>query len=174
MAARRPPNIRIQGTRSKGYPAGYIVGRTDGGSGDLQLLGPRELRALGLASQSELNTRTSRAGFGFYAGGVLLDGETLGSAVFPFPVTFSDGNVDTSVAAVSPPTSTATFKMRVPVAGILIQIGQIVFTAGSPLGIVTWTGGLYVLPANTPISLVAPSPNDATLASVTGTVTGSK
>lgn len=50
-----PPNIKVRGAgRAKGIPPGYVLGRTSGGTGDVELLSLAELRKLGVASAADL------------------------------------------------------------------------------------------------------------------------
>lgn len=168
-----PPRIKLQ--RAKTMPTGYLLGRTSGGQGDVELLGPQQLRSLGIAHQTELLQRTTNAGFGFFIEGLMLAGETLGSAVFPFDVTFTDGNVDTTVTSLTPATAGAVLKLNsVDAAHIPYNVGSITFSAAGTVGVVTWVSGSFVLLAGRAITLVAPAAADATLASVTGIVTGKK
>lgn len=172
--ARTPLDFKIAGTGAKSYPTGYLVGRFSQGYGPLEFLGQSQLRGMGLASQDELTQRTSNAGFGFFAGGLLLDNETLGTTSFPFQVTFRDGNAATLVNCLVAPTGIATFRIMVSYGGIPTQVGSIVFAAASNTGVVSWIGAELVLAAGEQITLLAPTPADATLGSVTGTVTGTK
>lgn len=169
-----PPKIRIQGARSKGYPDGYVVGRVSTGTGDLELLGVTQLRQLGLAGRNELIERTQNAGFGFFAGGVLDANENLGSGALPFTVTFRDGNPLSFASSLTPAAASATFRLVADVAGTPTDVGTIVFAMGSTSGVVSWVGGEFVLAPGQVFSVIAPNPADATLASVTGTITGTK
>lgn len=156
--------------------SGFILGRKSQKVGDVELLSAADLKAMfGLADRRDLVTRTQNAGFGFFAGGVLFDNENLGTASYPFDITFRDGNVNTVVSCLVAPTGTATFKlMSLDSFNLPVQVGSIVFLAGVTTGTVTFVGGEHILVAGKTITLLAPSPNDATLGSVTGTVTGTK
>lgn len=50
-----PPPIKVRGAgRSKGIPKGYILGRTSQGTGDVELLGLGNLRAMGVATRQDV------------------------------------------------------------------------------------------------------------------------
>lgn len=117
------------------------------------------------AAQAIINART---GFGFFDGGHLADHELLGAAVFSHNVKFTSPNAGNVVTALVGATGSPTFTMVV--SGV--TVGTI--TMAGTVGTVAWSGGSYTLTAGTPISLFAPTPADATLASVSGIVIGAK
>jgi hypothetical protein len=174
MTRRIPPKVTIAGTGAKGYQSGYIVGRFSAGVGPLELLGEAQLHVMGIASRDEVIQRTSNAGFGFFAGGLLLDNENLGSGSLPFQCTFRDGNASTLVNSQVPAAAAAELKLMADVAGIPTQVGSIDFAMGSTDGVVTWVGGEFILTPGQTFTILAPSPADATLAAVGGTLTGTK
>lgn len=164
-----PPRIKLRGSRVP-IPPGYVVGRISAGRGDEELLNLQSLRQMGVAGTSDVSQAVSPAGFGFFAGGLLLAGELLGTAVFNHDVSFESADPADAVHALVAPTSTAVFSMKVG----LTTVGTITFAGGSTVGVVAWTGGLYVLLTGVALSLYAPASADATLASVSGIVSGTK
>lgn len=166
----KPPKIVVPGlSRGKGIPTGYFLGRVDGGRGPVQLIrGPQIGRLVPAiaAAQNQLHT----AGFTFYAGGLMLNGEDLGSGTWAHPVQFENGVGGTTVTSQVAATSTAVFTIYV-LTPTPVAIGTITFAAGSTVGVVNFPVP-YTVPAGQAIRLNAPSPADATLASVTGTVVG--
>jgi len=111
------------------------------------------------------------AGFGFFASGPLKSGELLGSAIYALDVAFSSSD-GAQVVSLIPAVSAASFGINAIVAGTLTSVGSIDFAAGARMGAVTWDGGGYSLPAGGQIQVTAPSPADASLASVNGDLTG--
>lgn len=163
-----PPQIKIRGIRQV-VPTGYILGRISQGSGDAELLNLQSLRQMGVAASADVDNATAVRGFGFFAGGLLLANELLGTAVFSVNVLFESNDGVSVVTPLVAPTASATFNMRVG----LSTVGTIlIHTNGS--SDITWIGGRYELTAGSPLSLYAPSPADATLASVSGTISGTK
>lgn len=168
----RTPNIRVPGRGAgRSIPQGYIIGRTSKGRGPLELLDQTTLAALGVATNKSVAPALHAAGFRFYVGGLPLTNEEIGSGVWGHDVSFQngvDGSVITSLIAA---TSTAVWTIKVTVAGVLQSIGTITFAAGSTVGVLNWTAPVTISAGN-PISLWAPNPQDATLASITGVVQG--
>lgn len=159
--------------RAKTMPQGYILGRTSGGTGDVELLSPAQLRRLGIKQGRGAGSRT--AGFGFFAEGLLDDNEVIGAAIFPFDVTYVDGDENTIASCQIKPTATATFKlMSIDSGGLPVQVGSIVFTSASYTGTVSWVGGTFLQVEGKPVQVNAPTPDDGALASPSATVTGSK
>jgi hypothetical protein len=109
-------------------------------------------------------------GFGFSAGGVLIDGEILGFGLFPSDRTFTTGDPSTKVESEAAATGSSVFNVQTYVAGVRTTVGTITFAASAAVGTVAWTSSPYTLPAFTIIELHAPSPADATLSWVTGRV----
>lgn len=76
---KRAPDVNIRGVRAR-IPSGHLLGRSDGGDGRVQLIGPRELATilnssgLGQAIAKSLNPPTIT----FFGQGLLLDNEFLG------------------------------------------------------------------------------------------------
>ncbi len=165
----KPPNVIVRGLRSPGIQSGYLLGRIGSGRGPVQLLRSSQLKSIGVASTGAVQAATSAAGFGFFDGGHLLDHELLGTAVFSRDILFVSPDASDVVTALIASTGTAVFTMVVGVT----TVGTITFTS-STTGVVAWTGGAYTLPHGTPIQLFAPTPADATLASVSGIVSGTK
>lgn len=166
-----PPPIKVRGVRQV-IPPGYILGRLRG-SGDVELLNLRDLRQFGVATKAEHDQATKKAGFGFFAGGLLDAGETLGTGAWAHEITFSHGDPDTLVTARFAATATAVLLIKTIVAGVETTGGTITFNAGSTNGVVAFIPAL-VVPAATQLKLYAPAVADATLAEITGIVTGSR
>lgn len=162
------PRIKIRGIRQV-VPTGYLLGRISSGAGDAELLNLQSLRQFGVAASSDVQQAVSAIGFGFYAGALLLNNELLGTAVFNHDVLFEDGGDGSAVNALVPPASAAVFNMKVG----LTTVGTIQIST-SGVATIVWSGGSYVLTAGTPLSLYAPTPADATLASVSGIISGTK
>lgn len=162
-----PPRIKMRGNRTP-IPTGYLVGRVSSGRGDQELINLQSLRQMGIATHQDVAASVNPAGFGFFAGGHLADHELLGAAVFARPVQFVSPDPANVVTSLVGATGAAAFTM---VVGGL-TVGTI--TMAGTVGTVAWSGGNYTLAAGTPMSLFAPTPADATLASVSGIVTGSK
>lgn len=114
----------------------------------------------------------AKTGFGFFAGGLLLDHELLGAGVFPDDIKFITGGPagNDIVTCQIAPTSDAT--LTVVVGGIIIA--NIVILAGELVGSVTWVPSPYTLTARTQFKLFAPTPVDPTLTSVSGAIFGTK
>jgi len=62
-----PPPIKVRGAgRSKGIPAGYILGRSSSGNGDVELLSVRDFRRVGIATTGQVaQAQGSAKNFGF-------------------------------------------------------------------------------------------------------------
>lgn len=162
----KPPNILIRGLRGKGVPPGYILGRVGRGNGLVQLLRPQQLQSLGIATAGSVAAANAGAGFGCFVGGLPAAHALIGVAQFPHEVTFQDGLDGNTWTATGAATGSPAFTFVV--GGV--TVGQATFAAG--LGTVAWTGAQYVLAANTPMQVFAPTPQDATLSTVNGLVTG--
>ncbi len=164
------PKIRLRGIRSR-IPTGYVLGRSSSGKGEVELLNLRQLSHIGVASAQAVARGKGAIGFGFFAEGLLLDHELLGSAVFGVNVTFSDGAEGTAVTCLLAATSDAEFTL---VDNTMVTVGTITFLAGETTATVAWVGGEYTLLAGTPLRLYAPTPADPTLADISGTVIGAR
>lgn len=164
----RPPKIVVPGlNRGQGVPAGYILGRSSSGRGPVELLRPQDIRAMRIGGGAGVTVPPAPTGFGFYAEGLMLSGEVLGSAIYNRAIQFADGN---GVAnALVAPMADAVFEFRVATTSLLV--GQLEFAAGSTAGAVTWFGG-FTLPASTPLRVTMPIPADLSLADVSATVYG--
>lgn len=170
-----PPRIKGRAQRGGSIPGGYIWGRMPGaGPGDSQLLNVQHLRAFGVGGQNQAQAiAAAKAGFQFFAGGLLADHEVLGAGTWSRQVTFTDGDADTIVTALVAPTADADIEVWAPDEfAVPQQVGTIHFPAGVTTATVTWSGGSYVNPTGRVITLYAPTPADTTLADVTGYVTG--
>lgn len=170
--ASKPPKIVVPGlSRGKGIPKGYLLGRVDSGRGPVQLVRGQQLMRLGIASASATNSKLAQCGFTFYAGGLMLSNEDLGSGSWAHDVTFQNGVDGSSIISQTPATSTAVFNIyALQISGPTL-IGTITFSAGGSVGLLNFPAS-FTIPAGTAVRLNAPSPADATLASVTGTVVG--
>lgn len=173
----RPPRSLVPGRGAgRNMPGGYLLGRVSQGKrpGPVQLLDLTTLAALGVGTSSGQSAGSSKAGFGFFEGGTMSAGELLGTGTFTHDTYFaSDYTISATVGA----TAMATMTLKAVVAGTPTVVGHIVFPArtGVPadlVGVLTWVGTTYTLPKNTPIQLYAPSPKDATLGGISGTVNG--
>lgn len=172
-----PPPIKVRGAaRSKGIPQGYILGRSSRGNGDVELLRPGNFRAVGLASAGQIAAVTGVHGFGFFAGGTLLDAELLGSGTFPGDISFVNGDPNSSVTAEFASAATAVLNVKAadPITGLDVVVATFTFSAGNKTAAIAWTGGSYILKAGKVIKLFAPHPADTSLANVHGTITGSE
>lgn len=167
MANPKPPNIIMAGLRGS-IPPGYLLGRKAGGVGPVQLISPDEAVAAGLVPRP---TPPPPVGFGFTVDGLMSDHELIGSGVFSRDIEFSGGgNTGTTISCLLPATSSAAFTIIATLSGVPTQIGTITFAPGALSGVVAFTD--TVLPAGSPLTVYAPTPADATLGTVTATVTG--
>lgn len=170
-----PPRIKVRGAgRSKGIPSGYILGRISSGTGDVELLDKSGQRAAGIASSGQVASVAGTHGFGFFSGGLLADGELLGSATFPSDITFASGGG--SVTSEFPAAALAVLNLKAPdpSSGLDIVVGTFTFAAGSKTAVIVWGTGTYTLVAGKVLKLLAPHPADFSLANLHGTVTGSE
>lgn len=170
-----PPKIKVRGAgRAKGIPSGYILGRISPGTGDVELLNSAGQRRAGIASAGGVATADAATGFGFFAGGLPLDNELLGSASFANDVTFASG--DGSVVSGFPAAASAVLHLKAPdpTTGLPVVVGTFTFAAGSTTAVIAWGTGSYVLKAGKVLSLYAPTPVDASLGDISGTVNGTK
>lgn len=170
-----PPKITVRGAgRSKGIPKGYILGRTSHGTGNVELLNLAELRKAGIASTSSVSTVAGTHGFGFFAGGLLLSNELLGSCTFPLDIVFTSPDAGSVVTSEFPASATAVLNVLAPdpSSGLDVVVGTFTFAAASKVAVVAWGAGTYTLKAGKVLKLRAPTPADAGLASVHGTISG--
>jgi hypothetical protein len=166
-----PPAIRIRGARTPA-PPGTVLGRTaQGGKGDIQFLNLRALTGLGLASASGVVKALPPVGFGFTIDGLPGDHQLIGSGAFSRDVTFDGTDPGTTVTSILPAAANAVFTLTILILGVPTIVGTITFAAGSTTGAVVWSPPLDLL-AGTFFSLWAPTPADATLASINGLVIG--
>ena len=156
-----------------GIPQGYVVGRAAGaGKGPMQLLGLNELQSMGVASAAQAAAGSAVHGFGFSISGLPGAGQVIGIATFPYQMTFTSADPGDVVNSTVAATGTPAFQMQVQVSGVWTQVGTITWAAAGYVGAVAWTGGSYVLAANTQMRLVAPASQDATLSDISGKVVG--
>lgn len=153
-------------------PSGYIVGRASAGEGPLELLNLRDLQGLGVASRQQAAQGSARHGFGFSITGRPGNGQVIGIGVWPKAMTFTSAAAGDSVVATVGAHAMAVFNMQALVMGVFTTVGTITFAANGTVGAVAWTGGQYLLAANAQLKLIAPSPQDAALADISGTVIG--
>lgn len=166
--------IRIRGARSS-IPEGTIIGRAKGSRlGELQVLSPQDLQRMGFANPAAVNRASNLAGFTFFEEGLMLNKELLGQGSFSHDTAFVSGAAGDTVTSENAAAADAALTMWAPdTGGIYVQVGTITFAAGTKVGVVAWNTG-FILPAHKIIKLYAPTPADATLAGVTGTVVGTK
>lgn len=166
--------IRIRGARAS-IPPNVLVGRAKGSRvGELQVLSPQDLRRMGIGSSADAQRSANLAGFTFFEEGLMLDKELLGQGSWSHDTAFVSGAAGDTVTSEVAAAADASLTMWAPDGGgIYIQVGTIAFAAGSTTATVTWTAG-FVLPAHKILKLYAPTPADATLSGVTGTVVGTK
>lgn len=164
----RTPNIAIRGIRGKGIPSNFLIGRIAKGVGPPQLLDLTALRGFGVGGANEAIAASKVAGFGFFVEGRPTDAQFIGQGVWSKDITFHGADPDDVVTAISVATGTPAFLMK---SAALITLGAITFTTPG-LGVVSWVTDPYTHPAGTPMLLYAPTPQDATLGSVTGKVIG--
>lgn len=170
-----PPRIKVRGAgRAKGIPTGYILGRTSDGTGDVELLNLTELRKAGIAPVGQVAAADALTGFGFFCGGLPLDNELLGSASYPNDVSFASGDGSVTAGFAAAATAVMNLKAPDPTTGLPVVVGTFTFAAGSKTAVIAWTGGTYVLKAGKVLSLYAPTPVDASLGDISGTVNGTK
>lgn len=167
-----PPKIRIRGARAS-IPAGSLIGRVKGSRrGELQVLRPQDLVRMGIGSSSVQQREAKAVGFSFFEAGLMLDHELLGQGSWSHDTTFVSGAAGDTVVCEIAPTADASLEMWVPdTFGVFYKAGVITIAAGTLTGVVVWTPTL-VLPTAKLLKLYAPSPADASLAGVTGTVVG--
>jgi hypothetical protein len=106
-------------------------------------------------------------GIGFNTTGLFKSAEVLGAGRFSHNVAFPSTLQTSYVTAKFAPAADAVLNFQV--AGV--TVGTITFGAGLTTGVIAWGGG-YTLTAGTIITLVAPSPADASLSGLTGTIQG--
>ncbi len=168
-------NIRLPGRgQGRNIPAGYLVGRASRGRGPMELIDSASLGQVGLASAKQVNAQAAQVGFRFFVGGRPAAGEEIGSGNWAYDVLFENGQSPTSqIVSLTPAHASAVWNIKILVAGVYTTIGTITFAAASMVGVLNWPSPVTV-PAGVPLSLWAPNPQDSTLASITGTVYGSK
>lgn len=169
-----PPKIRIRGARSS-IPAGSLIGRVKGGRvGELQVLKPSDLARLGIGSSAAQARVSNLAGFTFFEEGLMLDHELLGQGAWAHATSFVSGAAGDVITADLAATSDAFLEMWAPdTFGVYYKAGTIEIAAGTKTGVVVWTPSL-LLPKGKVLKLYGPTPPDATLAGVGGTVVGTK
>ena len=153
-------------------PSGYILGRKSPGNGPVELLNLADLQAFGIASKQQAAAGSAVHGFGFSISGRPGNAQVIGIAVFPAQMTFTSadaGDVATSTVAA---TSSASFSLQTPVAGVFIEVGTISWGAAGKTGAVAWSGGAFVLPAGQQLKVIAPASQDATLADIAVKIIG--
>lgn len=112
-------------------------------------------------------------GIGFFIGGLMLDNELLGCVLFSHNITFSSGDAKSIVEAQVPATADAVFNLvTIALDGTQTHVGTITMPAGQYIGTVAWDSSPFTLPPGLIIAMLAPSPADATLAFVTGSLNG--
>ncbi len=169
----QPIDIRIRGARAS-IPTGKLLGRIGTGVGEIQLLDLSHLRSMGVATTADIANNVKQPGFGFFAGGLLLNNEFLGVAVFSVDVTFTSGDPDAIITCLTAATNTAVFNLLAVIAGVPTNVGTITFAPGAFKATIAWSGGSYTLPAATQLRLYAPTPNDVTLGDISGLVVGAE
>lgn len=170
-----PPKIKVRGAaRNKGIPKGYLLGRTSSGTGDVELLNLAELRKAGVAGTGSVAAAGAKTGFGFFIGGLPNDNELIGSASYGSDVQFVSG--DGSVTSGFPAAALAVLNLKAPdpITGLPVVVGSLTFAASSKVAVIAWSGGSYTLAAGKMLSLYAPTPVDASLGDISGTVNGTK
>lgn len=163
-----PIGIVIKALRGSSMPGGFLLGRASPGSGAIELLRPSDLQKLGI---NTAGGPAAKHGFGFFIGGLMLDNELLGGVVLPEAISFKNGEF-ANVVSLIPAAATAVFRIVVTDAGVPTQVGTITFAAASMTGVVAWSPNPFVNKAGDFLQLYAPSPKDATLSFVSGTVAG--
>lgn len=162
------PVVRVRGVRVA-IPKGYVLGRASTGIGAVELLDTRRLRQIGVASAASTADAPLKQGFGFSAEGLLLNNEFLGSAVWPQDVIFTADNPASVLNALMPATSDASFQF---LSSSLDLLGTYTVPAGETTGVLSWVTDPYTHPAGTPMLVYAPTPNDASLGSISASVLG--
>lgn len=163
------PRIRIRGARTSA-PSGYLVGTSRTGSGELQLLSPRDIAASPTLKQviTQATQQIFTPTLAVSVTGLMTDNELIGSVTTAHNDTFANATV-TGWAQV-PATDDATFTIRINgLTGTILA--TVKFAAGSNTPTIDWTGET-IIPAGTPIFVQGPSPADASLANVNFTITG--
>lgn len=170
-----PPRIKVRGAgRAKGIPDGYLLGRTSKGTGDVELLNLAELRKAGVAGAGSVAAADAKTGFGFFIGGLPNDNELIGSATYPTDVQFVSGDGAVTSAFSAAASAVLNLKAPDPITALPVVVGTFTFAAGSKTAVIAWSGGAYTLKAGKMLSLYAPTPTDASLADISGTVNGTK
>jgi hypothetical protein len=111
-------------------------------------------------------------GFGFFIGGLMTDGELLGSGVFDKDITFPSTANTPVVKSEFPATASAVLNLKSISGGVETQRGTITFAAGATDAAVAWTGSTYILPAGDRLRLYGPAVHDTTLSMITGLIPG--
>jgi hypothetical protein len=166
------PLNKVPRTTTQQAPTGYIIGRASPGVGPLEFLNLRDLQQLGVASKADAGAGSTQHGFGFSIQGRPSDGQVIGIAVFPKPMTFTSAATGDAVVSTTPAHASAVFSLLTPVSGVFTQVGTITFAAGSTTGVVAWSGGQYTLAANAQLKMVAPAIQDPALSDISGKVVG--
>jgi hypothetical protein len=108
-------------------------------------------------------------GFSFNASGLLLNAENLGSGSWSHDVVWDPASASGTVLCQFAPTGNVSLLIKAILSGVPTQIAHIDIAAGAFMGTLV-IPSVYTLPPNTIFELIAPSPADATLANVSGTV----
>jgi hypothetical protein len=174
MPVKLAPKVAVPGRGpGRNVPNNVLIGRQPGvgGRGPLQILDLLALKGMGLATAKSVGNQLNQAGFTFNAGGLLGNDEDLGEGTWGHAVTFTNGVAGSSVVAQYAATGTAVFDITAIISGVPTVFGTITFSAGGTVGVVNFPA-LFVIPLGGIVRLNAPSPADATLASVSGVVMG--
>lgn len=110
--------------------------------------------------------------FGFFVGGLMSNGELLGSAIFDDDVVFPSVLKPSVIVSENPATASAELVIKSRAAGVETHRGTITFAAGASTGVLAWATGAYTLPAGDTLKLYAPTVHDLTLSKITGLVAG--
>jgi len=117
------------------------------------------------------STESQPAGMGFEAIGLFVSGELLAVGSWPTEVSFTGSNPDSYLISAqgSPAAAEAVFNIR---NASLELLGTFTVAAGSNTGVLAWVTDPYVNPAKAQMFVYAPSPADATLATVNCIIAG--
>ena len=169
-SGRLPNRIGIPGLRTKtGVPGGArgtLLGRRSA-FGPVELLTFDMLEAMGIKAKSN-NQIVNQAGFNFSTDGRPTDNQFVGRGTWSRDIHFHNSDPNNVVTAVSGATGTPSFRMLLD---DLTSLGTIQFTSPT-VAVVTWNSDPYIHPATVGLNLYAPTPQDATLARVSGRVVG--
>lgn len=146
-----PPNIRLRGLRSPGFPTGYILGRIGQGAGEVQPLSLQHLRGFGLASRGDLaavrfiDLQDAPHDYTTFAGALVQVNAATDAVTFSVVKVASDGRVTTVTDPTGPQDAATKHYVDTAVAGVggvtsfNTRTGAVTLTSGDVTTALTFT-----------------------------------